>query len=161
MEAQSFVSAHQKFLIESEFRLVKSEKKIPDGMLQAQLDYWIEGSIDDMSTANAIFEKTDRYGASLFFLHLCLEKQLKALFVKKFGVYAPLSHNLLSLAERCDLPLNVEQEIWFAEINEFNMMTRYPMEKTDFYRQASREFADLHLNHGKVLQQWISEHLKK
>ncbi|MCX6126315.1 MAG: nucleotidyltransferase domain-containing protein [Proteobacteria bacterium] len=85
--------------------LVKSEKKIPDSLIQGQLEYWLEGVSSDLATAIAIFEKTDRYGASLFFLHLSLERQLKALFVKKFEFYAPLSHNLLSLAERCDLTL--------------------------------------------------------
>lgn len=67
------------------------------------LKYWLEASQDDLTSAKEIINKTSSYIQGLFFVHLALEKALKALFIKVHNTHAPLTHNLLSLAQKCEL----------------------------------------------------------
>ncbi len=127
----------------------------------SQIKYWEDGARSDMDACLAIFLDAKRYGPSLFFLHLSIEKILKALFVAKNNQYAPFVHNLLSLAEGCALECDDTVEQNLAIINEFNMVTRYPSQKSDFYRTATRDFAELHLASGKEIFRWIDEILQK
>ncbi len=66
----------------------------------ALVHYWADGSKDDLESALSIFLKAERYTASLFFLHLAIEKKLKAAYVKKTRCHAPFTHNLLVLIEK-------------------------------------------------------------
>jgi HEPN domain-containing protein len=66
----------------------------------ALVHYWADGSKDDLESALSIFSKAERYTASLFFLHLAIEKKLKAAYVKKTKCHAPFTHNLLVLIEK-------------------------------------------------------------
>lgn len=141
--------------------MVKKENPIPTEKIADLFAYWNDGAQEDLETAQLVFFKAQRFGPSLFFLHLSLEKRLKALFVKKLGLYAPLTHNLLSLAQRCELDMTPERETLLADINEFNMATRYPSEKSRFYANASKEMVEKYLNQGIELHTWISENLKK
>jgi HEPN domain-containing protein len=72
-----------------------------------------------------------------------------------------LTHNLLSLAQRCEIEITQDQEALLAEINEFNMASRYPSEKNRFYTESTKEQAALFLAKGVDLHLWISENLKK
>ena len=47
------------------------------------IDYWTQGSAEDLKNALEIIHQTSRYASGLFFLHLCLEKALKAEFTRK------------------------------------------------------------------------------
>lgn len=86
--------------------MVKKESPIPPEKIVDLIAYWDTGAQEDLETSQDVFSKAKRFGPSLFFLHLSLEKRLKALFVKKHHLYAPLTHNLLSLAQRCDLEMS-------------------------------------------------------
>ena len=141
--------------------MVPQDKSIPEDKIPDMIAYWQKGAEDDLNTAKDICHKADRYGASLFFLHLSIEKSLKSFFVKKHKNYAPLTHNLLSLAKLCEIELTPERENILSEINEFNMASRYPSEKNRFYSEATKEFADEYLTKGTKLYLWISDNLKK
>jgi len=69
--------------------------------------------------------ETKDYNWALFLGHLVIEKLLKALFVKKLERHAIFSHDLLRLATKANLVLNVEQEEWLDEITTFNLNARY------------------------------------
>jgi len=43
--------------------------------------FWKEASIRDLDAARDIFEKTKNYVTVLFYIHLAIEKILKALYV--------------------------------------------------------------------------------
>jgi HEPN domain-containing protein len=123
--------------------------------------YWLEGSDRDYATAVDIINQTKRYASGLFFLHLSVEKSLKALYVKQRGEHAPFSHNLLHLAGRSGLQPDAGQETALAEINEFNLESRYPDERYSLESRATEAFAKEHLKHGEELRVWIKAALGK
>jgi HEPN domain-containing protein len=59
------------------------------------IQYWVEGSEEDFDTMRILFSNK-KYVYTLFFLHLSLEKLLKALFVKTYKAQAPITHNLIN-----------------------------------------------------------------
>jgi HEPN domain-containing protein len=62
----------------------------------------------------------------LFFLHLALEKLLKALVCHQTQDLAPRTHNLIRLAELAKLTPTQTQLDTLADINTFNLEGRYP-----------------------------------
>lgn len=85
------------------------QKKVGERMDRIeQIKYWVETSNQDYSTMIHLFESKD-YHWSLFVGHLVIEKLLKALYVKNTDSRIPKIHDLLRLAERCNLKLTDEQ----------------------------------------------------
>lgn len=95
--------------------------------------------------------------ASLFFLHLALEKALRAAYVSAFATHAPYSYNLLVLVEKLGWEVSEERLTLLTEINEFNLESRYPEEKSDFRKKATMDFARHYLHEAEGLMRWISE----
>src|SRR3990172_251441 len=87
--------------------------------------YWRTGATEDIENARLLLEN-DRRRAALFFAHLALEKALKALVVKATGDLAPLTHNLVVLAEKTSLEFQESARIYFVEMNRFSLHGRYP-----------------------------------
>jgi len=133
--------------------------ELPAGKVAAQIKYWQDGAADDMVTAREIIKSTNRYAAGLFFLHLGIEKILKALYVQRTCKYAPVTHNLLGLAAKCGLTLEADQERTLAEINEFNLETRYPDDRDAFLQRVTPELTQRSLAAAEGFYQWISGHL--
>ena len=124
------------------------------------IDYWQKSSANDLKTVSDIISKTSRYSGGLFFLYLSLEKKLKALYVHKFGLQAPFSHNLLSLAEKCELVTSSSREVVLTEINEYNLESRYPDDKFSLDKLATKKFSELQLKNAKEILKWISLNFK-
>lgn len=78
------------------------------------IKYWIDSSDDDFETMIAMFD-SKRFSWSMFVGHLMIEKLLKALFVRTNNDYPPFMHNLLRLAEKCNLDLT-EEERFFSQL---------------------------------------------
>jgi HEPN domain-containing protein len=123
------------------------------------IDYWVKGSTDDLMGAKEIINQTSRYVSGLFFLHLALEKALKALYCKTMSSHAPYSHNLLGLTEKIGLTLTDSDIQILAEINEFNLEARYPDEKNSLHQRATKAVAMEYLQKAETLQTWIFEKL--
>jgi HEPN domain-containing protein len=123
------------------------------------IDYWVRGSTEDLEGAREIIHQTSRYASGLFFLHLALEKALKALYCKKMSTHAPYSHNLLGLTEKIGITLTDSDIQILAEINEFNLEARYPDEKYSLQKRATKQFALRYLQKAEALQTWILERL--
>ena len=123
------------------------------------IDYWIEGSQEDLLGAREIINQTSRYVSGLFFLHLALEKALKALYCKTMNSHAPYSHNLLGLTEKIGLTLADSDVQILAEINEFNLEARYPDDKFSLQKRATNALAIEYLQKAETLQTWIFERL--
>ena len=92
---------------------------------------------------------------ALFPGHLSLEKLLKAIYVKLFDQTPPFNHDLVLLAEKVKLPLSDETTSELKIINEFNIQTRYPEYKNDFYKRCTKEFVDLEIKRIERLREWI------
>jgi HEPN domain-containing protein len=118
------------------------------------IKYWIDSSDDDFETMVVMFD-TGRYSWSLFVGHLMIEKLLKALFVKKNNDFPPFIHNLLRLAEKCDMDLSEEQRLFFATVTAFNINTRYDDYKMSFQRTCTPEFSLNWTEKLKTYRLWI------
>lgn len=120
------------------------------------IKYWIESSDDDFDTMIAMFD-TRRFSWSMFIGHLMIEKLLKALFVKTNNEYPPYIHNLLRLAEKCDLELNEEQRFFFATVTAFNINARYDDYKMSFQKTCTQEFTSNWIEKIKLYRLWIKQ----
>lgn len=129
--------------------------KLDDAKIKQLVDYWVKASTEDLLGAQEIIEKTSRYASGLFFLHLALEKALKALFCAKMLQHAPYTHNLLGLVEKIGLMLSDADCQILAEINEFNLEARYPDEKFTIFQKANKSVATRYLLEAQRLQAWI------
>ena len=93
--------------------------------IEKQIAYWKTGAAEERTIAADLFVKGHtRHG--LFFLHLTLEKIIKALVCKKIGDLAPKDHNLVRLIEKAVLPLSEEDRSFLSGMTRFNIEGRYP-----------------------------------
>jgi len=90
-----------------------------------QIEFWRAGSEEDLAVARELVG-WGRIRHGLFFLHLSLEKSLKAHVCRVTRDLAPRMHNLVRLAELADVRFSQEQVGTLAEMNAFNIEGRYP-----------------------------------
>ena len=93
--------------------------------IDKQIKHWRTGATEDWDVARILVGQ-GRVRHGLFFAHLSLEKNLKAHVCRVKGEIAPPIHNLLRLAERANLSLDLVQRDLLAEVNSFNIEGRYP-----------------------------------
>jgi HEPN domain-containing protein len=109
------------------------------------IKYWLKGAEDDLSAAESLFN-AQKYNWCLFIAHLVLEKMLKAIFVlRNDNKIPPKTHNLVKLTELSSLDLTEEQLIFLDEVNSFNLESRYPDYKNEFYKKCDKEFTEEYL----------------
>src|SRR3989344_7189988 len=78
-----------------------------------------------------------RYSDSLFCGHITLEKILKALVVKTTSEQAPYTHNLVLLMKIAFPELLSEYKDLLSDVNDFNIRSRYPEQKLEFYKKCT------------------------
>lgn len=105
---------------------------------QEHIKYWQEIAQHDFESAKSMFDIA-RYDWCLFVGHLAIEKILKAIFVEKTdNKMPPKIHNLVRLSELCKINLNDSQKFYLDKINDFNLETRYPNFKMEFYKKCNK-----------------------
>ena len=93
--------------------------------------------------------------------HLALEKILKAIFVdRNNNNMPPKIHNLVRLAELSKIEIDDEQKFLLDKINDFNIQTRYPDYKLEFYKRCNAEYTNEYLAKIKDCYTWLSSLLK-
>lgn len=93
--------------------------------VERQIEYWRTGAREDWGVgADLVTRGKTRHG--LFFLHLALEKALKALVCQATNDFAPKIHGLIRLAELADIALADEQKDLLAIFTQYNLVGRYP-----------------------------------
>ncbi len=123
------------------------------------IKYWIDSSDDDYETMSTMYE-SKRYSWSLFVGHLMIEKLLKAYYIQKMDDFPPFIHNLLRLADECNLKLTNEQRANLASITAFNINTRYDDYRMSFKEKCTPEFTNEWIKKIKLMRQWIKELIK-
>jgi len=101
--------------------------------------------------------QTKHYNWTLFLGHLVIEKLLKACFIKTKHQFPPLIHNLLRLAEKSDIELDIDNTEFFATVTTFNINARYDDYKQSFYQLCTMEFTDIWFEKIKNYRKWIKE----
>ena len=120
--------------------------------------FWIETSDKDFETMTVLLENK-QYSWSLFMGHLVLEKLFKALFAKlnPKNPYAPKTHDLLVLADRCSLKVEHDTEEKLDTVTNFNISARYDDFKNNFYKICTKEYTETQINTIKGLRQWLKK----
>jgi len=122
--------------------------------------YWRKSSEHDLESAITMFE-SKRYDWCLFVGHLALEKLLKAIFVHRNDNNIPPNiHNLVKLAELSKIYLDSEQKFFLDKINDFNLQTRYPDYKFEFYKRCTKEFTKEYFDKIKEFHKCFNSLLK-
>jgi HEPN domain-containing protein len=93
--------------------------------IKKQIDYWRKGAEEDFPVGMRLArEGSVRHG--LFFIHLALEKIIKALVCRYTGDLAPRTHNLVRLLEISGIVYSKEDVLFIANMNKHNIEGRYP-----------------------------------
>jgi HEPN domain-containing protein len=93
--------------------------------IEKHTEFWKNSSDEDLEVALQLLDSGKiRHG--LFFLHLSLEKILKACVCRKTRDMAPKTHNLVRLADLLDVPFEQDQRWFLADMNPYNLEGRYP-----------------------------------
>ncbi len=119
--------------------------------IQKQVDYWRAIASDDWRVAQKLIAEKE-IPQGLFFVHLALEKLLKAHVCKTTKDLAPRIHNLLRLAELGKIALSSEQRDFLEKINLYNLEGRYP---DTAFPVPSLERAQQYLGQAKEIVEWL------
>jgi HEPN domain-containing protein len=123
--------------------------------IEKQVAYWRDGAVEDWEIAQELIERgRTRHG--LFFVHLSLEKLLKAHVCRHTQDLAPRLHNLVRLAELAALPLSQAQVDVLAEINAFHIEGRYP---DVLIPPPSQDEAEGYLRRAQEIYRWLMKRL--
>jgi len=127
-------------------------------MNEKLIKYWIESSDRDFNVVQVLYNNQE-YMHSLFFGHLVIEKLLKAMFskVNKDNPHSPKIHDLLVLANKCNLELDHNKKIMLDTINSFNIEARYDDYKDEFRKRCTKEFTTKQIANIKELREWIKK----
>lgn len=122
---------------------------------EEHIHYWLESASHDLKTAETLFQN-HHFDWCLFLGHLVIEKVLKAFFVKNNpDNKPPLTHNLSVIVSHTKLKLTMEQEEFLLELNQFNLRTRYPDYRLEFYQKCTLEFTKPYFEKIRELYSWL------
>ena len=72
----------------------------------------------------------------------------------------PRIHNLVKLAELSSLNLADAENLFLDEVNDFNIATRYPDYKQEFYKICTKDYAEKYFVRIKEFYEWLKSRLK-
>lgn len=114
--------------------------------------YWHNSAKDALDTAETLFTP-GKYHHCLFFLHLAIEKILKAVYVKNKNSTPLPIHDLVRIAEASGAPVSENRKMELTEISSFNISARYDDYKNQFYKKATTEYTNKWMKIGKTIYQ--------
>ena len=123
--------------------------------VEKQVAYWLAGAEEDWQVGVELIN-LGRTRHGLFFIHLALEKLLKALICKATKDLAPRLHTLLRLAEWASLAPSEEQRSFLARFDRYQIEGRYP-DLLPF--PPSPEAARRELQQAEEVLQWLKRQL--
>lgn len=126
---------------------------------EEEIQYWINIAEQDIPVAQSLFDN-GHYMYCLFIGHLILEKILKAHYVKDNKKTPPKTHNLVYLVERTKVTITEEEKAYLFDVNTFNIETRYPDYKNEFYKKCTKVFTENNFSKIKVYYKWLLSILK-
>ena len=127
--------------------------------IEKTVSHWIEGSNEDLDAA-AKLREGKLWAHSLFFVHLALEKKIKALIVQESKEHAPFSHNLVYLIGKTKAVVSEEMLKKLTVITDFNLSGRYREEKEKMKYQINEFFVLQWTKHAEEIHRWLNQYLK-
>jgi len=116
---------------------------------QEVVAFWRQSSDKDWDFAMELYVGGKRYDYALFFVHLSLEKLLKAIHYHRKDNHPLAIHDLAELAKRAGLEIDQEFEKRLKEITTFNIAARYDSYKLSFYTKANKQYTDTWIDIAK------------
>lgn len=93
------------------------------------------------------------YRYCVFFCHLALEKQLKAMFIERTGIQSPPRiHNLVEIAGDVGIDVPAEYYGFMVELSKQSIAARYPEDSVYRYDE---EHAASTLSQAREVQEWL------
>lgn len=120
---------------------------------------WVDGAIDALDTCDKLF-KSKKYHHALFFLHLALEKIIKALYISKLDTSPPYTHDLKELIVSIESNVEKEELEQLGEITKYNVSARYDDYKYKIYKLATKEYTLEWIKIGKKLYEKYKKNCK-
>lgn len=122
------------------------------------MEYWINSSDRDYESMKKNFE-IKQFTWALFIGHLTIEKLLKGLYAKNNvdNPYTIKSHNLLALAQKCNIELTDEQVEKLKIITQFNISARYEDYKNEFYELCTEEYTTKQIKNIEEVRTWLKQ----
>ena len=127
--------------------------------INSVVEHWLTSSAEDQMAAEKL-QQAKLWGQTLFFLHLALEKKLKAIIVRQSREHAPFSHNLVYLLGKTNLPASEDMIEKLTTISGFNLTGRYPLEKQKAQLLLNKTFVSQWSGIAQEIHQWLDLHLK-
>ena len=122
-----------------------------------QVAYWRAGADESLGAAELLIV-SGRYNFGLFFLHLALEKMLKAFVARETGDVPPKTHDLLLLARRAGLNLAMDVSEVLGEFQVYCMAGRYPDAEP---RIVDRALAEREMARANEAFKWLQQQFSK
>ncbi|MBN1924592.1 MAG: HEPN domain-containing protein [Prolixibacteraceae bacterium] len=123
------------------------------------IESWIKSS-DNNFDEMLDFYKIGRNNWALFIGHLCIEKLLKAYYIKIHHKHSMNLHNLARIAELAEIELTKEQKSDFAMITTFNISARYDDYKQNFYKKCTPGFTKIWIEKIESYRIWIKKFIR-
>ena len=123
------------------------------------IKYWLDSADDNFQSMLNMFNSKE-YVWSLFVGHLCIEKLLKACYVKQVDTVVPRIHDLYKLALKCGMEMSEEQMDALQYITLFNIEARYEEYKREFYQKCTNDFAKNGIEMIEGLREWLLKRIK-
>lgn len=120
-----------------------------------QTEYWLKSAEEDFEVgSNLIKDGKTRHG--LFFIHLAVEKTLKACVCKNQKKTPPKIHNLINLYQLGGLEQDMERQDTIESLNRFCLEGRYPEESPVI---PDKKEAQRYLKIAEQLIEWLKKQL--
>ena len=120
---------------------------------KGQVDYWLKLSKESLLDMRAALRSGRRVNA-LFCGHLAVEKMLKAICaVRRVPLNQIWGHNLLSLTNKANITLSIQQVTELSTISGFNLAARYDDHKRQFATICTSQYAQ---KWAAVIEAWCS-----
>jgi len=123
--------------------------------IERQVTYWSATAAEDLASGELLL-RNGHARQGLFFVHLALEKLLKAHVTRAIKDVAPRTHSLRRLAELSELALSDEMRNVVSDMDRFSLVGRYPDELN---QSMSVRTAELRLCRAAEVFQWLKTRL--
>jgi HEPN domain-containing protein len=125
--------------------------------VEKQIDYWRQSSEDDLEAAEALCNHR-KFRQALFFLHLSVEKILKAHVAARTRDVPPGTHDLLRLAKPADLTVADMQSATLGRLQSYCLEGRYPDMQPPPPTEAETK---KELDEARNICSWLANQLKQ
>ncbi len=96
--------------------------------VEKQVEHWRNGALEACRSVPVLAEKRF-WPEALFWMHLSIEKAMKAHVARSTRAVPPPLHNLNRLAEIAGIVLDEQQASLCDSLNRWQMLSRYGMER--------------------------------